>query len=339
MAQLTILMPAFNAASYIAEAVDSLLQQTFQDFELWIMDDGSTDSTPKIIRSFSDARIKKFYFDQNRGRVLLINEFVKKVTTEFFTVTDADDASHPQRLQMQLNLFSKDPELLMCGTSYWAMDDKGFLFRELRLPTEHKEVYNQMPSRCQFLGATTIMRSTLINILPEFYRLYFKDNIADADLASRIVDRFKAVNVNEPLYCYRMVKSSLTRKSVTIRSLILYHAIAFLSAERRSQAEDSLMKNEPETVDTFLGELSKPYVADSSFVYRHTAFTHLYWKVMDEAWRNAFLALRANPLNGKNYFLLIYLAAKTVYYSLKDRFWSIHYKTHFGKSLLLIHGY
>jgi glycosyltransferase involved in cell wall biosynthesis len=339
MAHLTILMPAFNAAPYIREAVDSLLQQTFQDFELWIIDDGSTDSTPKIIRSFSDARIKKFYFDQNRGRVLLINEFVKKVSSEFFTVTDADDASHPQRLQMQLNLFSKDPELMMCGTSYWAMDDKGYLFRELRLPIEHKEVYNQMPSRCQFLGATTIMRSSLITCFPDFYRGYFKDNIADSDLASRIVDRFKAVNVGQPLYYYRMVRNSLTRKNVTIRSLILYHAIAFLSAERRSLGEDSLMKNEPETVDTFLGELSKPYVADSSFIYRHTAFTHLYWKVMDEAWQNGFLAWRTNPWHGKNYFLLVYLAAKTAHYFLEDRFRSIHYKTHFGKPLLLIHEY
>jgi len=337
MAQLTILMPAFNAALYIHEAVDSLLQQTFQDFELWIMDDGSTDSTPQIIQSFSDVRIKKFYFDQNRGRVLLINEFVKKVSTEFFTVTDADDVSHPQRLQMQMNLFSKDPELMMCGTSYWAMDDQGYLFRELFLPTEYKEVYEQMPSRCQFLGATTIMRSTLINILPEFYRLYFKDNIADADLASRIVDRFKAVNVSEPVYYYRMVKSSLTRRRVTIRSLNLYQAVAFLSAERRSQAEDSLMKNEPETVDKLLGEISKAYVADPSFLFRHTAFTHLYWKVIDEAWRNTFLAVRTNPLHGKNYFLLIYLAAKTVYYLFEDRFWSIHYKTHFSKPLLLVH--
>ncbi len=339
MARLTILMPTFNAAPYVGQAVDSLLQQTFRDFELWIIDDGSTDNTRQIIQSLSDARIKKYYLNENRGRVLLINEFVKKVSTDFFTITDADDVSHPHRLQMQMDLLHKDEELMMCGTSYWAMDEKGFLFRELLLPTEYADVSNQMPSRCQFLGATTIMRSTVITSFPEFYRLYFKDNLADADLASRIVDRFKAVNVNKPLYGYRMVKTSLTRKSVTIRSLILYQAVAFLSAERRSNGADSLVKNEPQTVDKFLDEISKPYVADPSFVFRHAAFTHLYWKVIDEAWRNAFLALRANPLNGKNYFLLVYLAAKTVYYSLKDRFWSIHYKTHFGKSLLLIHEY
>jgi glycosyltransferase involved in cell wall biosynthesis len=337
MAQLTILMPAFNAGLYIVEAIDSLLNQTFQDFELWIMDDGSTDNTRQIMGAFSDIRIKKFYFQQNRGRVLLINEFVKKVTTEFFTVTDADDISHPQRLQLQMELLKKDAELMMCGTSYAAMDDKGFLFRELRLPTDYKEVYEQMYSRCQFLGATTVMRSSLIASFPEFYRLYFKDNIADSDLASRIVDRFKAVNISASLYYYRMLKTSLTRKSVTVRSLNLYQAVAFLSAQRRSAGEDSLMRNEPKAVDKFLSEISKEYDADPSFVFRHSAFTHLYWKVIDEAWRNAFLAWRTNPLHAKNYFLLIYIAAKTIFYFLTDRLMAVHYKTHFNKPLLLVH--
>ncbi len=333
MPQLTILMPAFNAALYLVEAVDSLLNQTFQDFELWIMDDGSKDNTPQIIQSFSDVRIKKFYLEHNRGRVLLINEFIKKVSTEFFTVTDADDVSHPQRFQLQMELFKNDAELMMCGTSYAAMDDKGFLFRELRLPTDYKEVYEQMHHRCQFLGASTIMRSSLITSFPEFYRLYFKDNIADADLASRIVDRFKAVNISSSLYYYRMVKTSLTRKSVTVRSLNLYQAVAFLSAQRRSTGEDSLMRSEPEAVDKFLSKISKEYDADPSFVFRHAAFTQLYWKVTDEGWRNTFLAWRTNPLHAKNYFLLIYIAVKTMYYFFADRLKAMHYKTHFGKAV------
>ena len=332
MPQLTILMPAFNAALHIVEAVDSLLNQTFQDFELWIIDDGSTDSTRQIMESFSDIHVKNFHFQQNRGRVLLINEFVKKVTTEFFTVTDADDISHPQRLQLQMELLKKDAELMMCGTSYAAMDDKGFLFRELHLPTDYKEVYEQMHSRSQFLGATTVMRSSLITSFPEFYRLYFKDNIADADLASRIVDRFKAVNLSASLYYYRMLKTSLTRKSVTVRSLNLYQAVAFLSAQRRSIGEDSLMRNEPEAVDKFLTEISKEYDADPSFVFRHAAFTHLYWKVIDEAWRNAFFAWQANPLHAKNYFLLIYITNKSGFYLFKDMFGKKHYKTHFYES-------
>ncbi len=333
---LTILMPAYNVAPYLTEAVDSLLNQTFNDFELWIIDDGSTDDTRKIMESFSDPRIKRFFFNENRGIVLVVNEFVKKINSDFFTITGADDISHPHRLQLQIDLLKNDQELMMCGTSYAAIDEKGFLFRELRLPNSYTEVYKQMPARCQFLGGTTIMRSSLINYFPEFYRLYFKDNIADSDLASRIVDRFKAFNLSPSLYYYRIVRTSLSRRNVTVRLLNLYKVVAFLSQQRRKSGEDSLMKGEPEKVDRFLSEISKEYNDDPSFVFRHTAFTHMYWKVIDGAWRNAFKALHTNPFHAKNYFLFVYLAMKSCFYFFPDRFSRMHYKTHFDKPLVNI---
>ena len=63
MAQLTLLMPVYNAAPFLREAVDSLLQQTFTDFELWLIDDGSTDTSRAIMQSCTDARIRFFWFD------------------------------------------------------------------------------------------------------------------------------------------------------------------------------------------------------------------------------------------------------------------------------------
>ncbi len=326
-------MPAYNVAPYLTEAVDSLLNQTFEEFELWIIDDGSTDTTRDVIKSFLDTRIKGFFSDENRGIVIVVNEFVKKINSEFFTVTGADDISHPKRLQLQIELLRNDQELMMCGTSYAAVTEKGFMFRELRLPTDYIEVYKKMPLQCQFLGGTTIMRSSLIDDFPEFYRLYFKDNIADSDLASRIVDRFKAINLAPSLYYYRIVRTSLSRKNVTVRFLNLYKVVALLSAQRRSSGEDSLMKSEPEKVDKFLVEISKEYMDDPSFVFRHTAFTHLYWKVLDGAWRNAFNALQTNPFHGKNYFLFVYLAVKSGYYFFSDRFFRMHYTEHFSKPL------
>ena len=118
-------MPAYNAAPFIKEAVDSLLNQTFTDFELWIVDDGSTDSTKEWIESFNDHRIKKIFYTENRGRVVVCNEVAKEITTEFFTITDADDVSHPTRFQKQMDLLISKPELMMCGTSFMAMDERG----------------------------------------------------------------------------------------------------------------------------------------------------------------------------------------------------------------------
>ena len=325
MAQLTIIMPAYNAAPFIKEAVDSLLNQTFTDFELWIVDDGSTDSTKEMIASFDELRIKKIFYTENRGRVMVCNEVAKQITSEFFTITDADDVSHPTRLQKQLDLLISKPELMMCGTSFMAMDEKGYKFLELLLPTEQKEIYEQMPNRSQFLGATTIMRSSVLKYFPELYRLYFKDNIADADLASRIVDQFQTANVLEPLYYYRIVSSSLSRKNTSIRFLNLYKLISFLSNERRTSGEDSLQQNKPEVVDQFLLTLSKPYLEDHSLLHRQTAFTHLYWQKRQLAWQSALAAWRANPLHWKNYFLLGYVVTKGSYYLLLDLVGREHY--------------
>lgn len=318
-------MPAYNAAPFIKEAVDSLLNQTFTDFELWIIDDGSTDSTKEMIASFADFRIKKIFYTENIGRVAVCNEVVKQIISEFFTITDADDVSHSTRLQKQMDLLISKPELMMCGTSFIAMDEKGYKFLELLLPTEQKEIYEQMPNRSQFLGATTIMRSSVLKYFPELYRLYFKDNIADADLASRIVDQFQTTNVLEPLYYYRMVSNSLSRKNTSIRFLNLYKLISFLSNERRTSGEDSLQRNKPEVVDQFLLTLSKSYLEDHSLLHRQTAFTHLYWQKTKLAWRSSVAAWCGNPLHWKNYFLLGYVVTKGSYYLLLDLVGRAHY--------------
>lgn len=99
MPQLTLIMPAFNAAPFIEEAIESLLHQTFTDFELWLADDGSTDATRAKMNLFQDSRIKRFYFNENRGRVVRMNEMVPLVETDYVGITDADDVSHPSRLQ------------------------------------------------------------------------------------------------------------------------------------------------------------------------------------------------------------------------------------------------
>ena len=122
MPRLTILMPAFNAAPYIEEAIKSLLLQSFSDFELWIINDASTDETYGIVKSFQDPRIKIINNEINQGRVRTINRLVKEIQSPYFTVTDADDASHPRRLEKQVELLERDPNLMMCGTSFWAMD-------------------------------------------------------------------------------------------------------------------------------------------------------------------------------------------------------------------------
>jgi len=329
VASLTLLMPVYNAAPYLREAVDSLLAQTYTDFELWLIDDGSTDASRAIMQSYTDSRIRFFGFDHNRGRVAVVNEVVAQVSTPFFSITDADDASHPQRLQKQIEILLNDQSVMLCGTGYVAMNAAGKIFQNVLLPQHHELIYEQMPQHAQVHGPTTIMRSALLKEFTPLYRDYFKDHIADADLASRVVDRYRAANVPEALYAYRIVGTSNSRKNVSIRFLHLYKVIAFLSDQRRRSGSDSLEQNRVEEVDAHLNKIAEPYFRDASLHHRHAAFYHLYWHTLAKAWLSGWQAWRLKPYHPKNNFLLFYLVTKSVVYLFNDRWVNPHYTTYF----------
>jgi glycosyltransferase involved in cell wall biosynthesis len=114
---ISIVMPVWNAASYLREALDSILQQTFRDFELVAVDDGSTDDSVAIINSYNDPRIR--LIEQGRkGFVTAVNRGVAEAKSDWIARHDADDLSHPNRLQAQWNLIQAKPDAILayCGT-------------------------------------------------------------------------------------------------------------------------------------------------------------------------------------------------------------------------------
>ncbi len=326
MPRLTIIMPAYNAALFIGEAIQSLLNQTFRDFELWIVDDGSTDSTRERIELVTDNRIKKIYHTNNRGRVAVVNEVIRYVTTEFVTITDADDASHCTRLQKQIDLLDQQPEIMMCGTSYYAMNEQGFLLRPIILSEDYKVIFDRSLQQPQFHGPTTIMRTEAIKQLPEFYRTYFKDNRADVDLAARLVDKFKAINLPEPLYYYRIVTNSLSRRNYSVRFAMLDQLISFLSQQRRTIGTDSLTINNREALTQLEAKISAEYEANPTRIYQRAVFYHLYWKAFGLAIVSGWQAFKTKPLHLKNIFLLLYVLTMSCLNRLKLAVNKTHYK-------------
>ncbi len=326
MTRLTIIMPAYNADLYISEAIHSLLDQTFRDFELWIVDDGSTDSTRNQIELFADDRIKKFYHPNNRGRVAVVNELIEKVVTEFITITDADDVSHPTRFAKQIDLLDRLPEIVMCGTSYYAMDERGFLLRPVILSADYETIYVQSLIKPQFHGPTTIMRTEIIKRLPEFYRTYFKDNRADADLAARLVELHTVMNLPEPLYYYRIVSNSLSRRNYSVRFAILDQLIAFLSRQRRTTGTDSLTTKNVEPLTQLEAQISAGYATNPARIYQQAAFYHLYWKAFDLSFINSWQAFKIKPFHLKSIFLLLYVLTMSCFHRFARSIMQTHYK-------------
>lgn len=114
--EITVLMPVKNGAKYIEEAIDSVLRQSFTDFELLIMDDGSIDNTVERVQKYTDPRIRLekceagFIENLNRGLILARARYIARM--------DADDIMHTERLRIQLKRMKRNPEITVCGT--WA---------------------------------------------------------------------------------------------------------------------------------------------------------------------------------------------------------------------------
>ena len=123
MPEITILMPVRNGEKYIKESIDSILKQTFTDFELLIMDDGSTDRTVERIERYTDERIRlirrkhNFIRDLNEGLELALGAYIARM--------DADDIMHTERLRIQLKRMKKNPNITVCGTWAKIFSDKG----------------------------------------------------------------------------------------------------------------------------------------------------------------------------------------------------------------------
>src|SRR5690242_1454586 len=107
---LTVLMPVYNAERFLREAIDSILAQSLQQFEFLIIDDGSTDSSVDIIRSYTDSRIRFIQNERNLGISATLNKGIELSKTELIARMDADDISYPTRLEKQYQYFLTHPD-------------------------------------------------------------------------------------------------------------------------------------------------------------------------------------------------------------------------------------
>jgi len=136
--KVSVLMPVLNAGKFFREALDSVLAQTYTDWELLVADDGSTDGSPDVLRSYDDPRIRTVPNPGHLGYLRSINRLFGMATGEFITFQDADDFCHPERFRKQVEALENDPDLGLCGTFIDVVYNRQRLHSALRYlaPTE-----------------------------------------------------------------------------------------------------------------------------------------------------------------------------------------------------------
>ncbi|MDT3428365.1 glycosyltransferase involved in cell wall biosynthesis [Paenibacillus forsythiae] len=121
MANLSVLMPVYNASCFLEHAVESILQQSYTDFELIVINDGSTDNSLEILERYSDPRIKLIHNGTNSGIVSSLNCGLNAASGAYIARMDADDYSLPDRFKAQIQFMDLHPEIGVCGTQYRIM--------------------------------------------------------------------------------------------------------------------------------------------------------------------------------------------------------------------------
>jgi glycosyltransferase involved in cell wall biosynthesis len=154
--KVTVLMPAYNTEDYIAEAITSILAQTFTDFEFIIVNDGSTDNTEKIIRSFKDPRIVLIQ-QPNGGVSNALNTGLKNARGKYIARFDADDICLKDRLEVQYQFMVSNPDYVLVGSDADYIDVHGdFIFSPKHKAYENEEIKQLPPSICPFSHVTVM---------------------------------------------------------------------------------------------------------------------------------------------------------------------------------------
>lgn len=204
---ISVLMPAYNAADYIREAIDSILTQTFTDFEFVIINDGSTDTTEEIILSYSDERIKYYANESNMGIVKTLNRGIDLCQGKYIARMDADDVSLPDRLEKQVHRLEANPQIVACGTLYAIYGDQRQT--PVDVATDVQDIRYDMAIYCQFAHSMVMMRKDVLNINQLQYREEYKC-AEDYKLWTELLKYGDMVNLPEVLGCIRQCEEGIS---------------------------------------------------------------------------------------------------------------------------------
>jgi glycosyltransferase involved in cell wall biosynthesis len=205
-------MPAYNAELYISEAIESILSQSFKDFEFIIINDGSTDRTEELILSYNDSRIRYVKNQNNIKLVASLNKGIKLAKGEFLTRMDADDISLPDRLITQVNFMLDNPTIDISGGQ---MDIFGTHEGKSNYPLTHEECLLCLLDQPSFSNNLFIIKTEKVIA----HNLFFDLNYLHAEDYKFYTDALKVLrgaNITQTLTKYRQHDNSVTAKYFNI---------------------------------------------------------------------------------------------------------------------------
>ena len=208
MSKITVLMPVYNGEKYLHEAIDSILNQTFTDFEFLIIDDGSTDNSLKIIDSYQDFRIKTIKSDINKGLVYSLNKGLEIAKGEYIARMDCDDISLPIRLEKQIQFLNINSNVGIVGTWVQIINSQTKTETMWQYPSQDFAIRWELLFRTPFAHPSVMFRKDLVLSINGYDGSM--TNVEDYDLWWRLSKITLLANLSEVLLLYRQHNNSVT---------------------------------------------------------------------------------------------------------------------------------
>jgi glycosyltransferase involved in cell wall biosynthesis len=323
--KISILIPAYNCAKFIRQCLSSILNQTYSNFEILISDDGSTDNTRAIIDGIDDKRIRRFHNNKNLGKNFICNSLFQNVKGDYVSVHDADDFSHPKRFEMLLQFMELNTDYVMCGSSYYSVDEDGInVIERNKMETSATIIKHNIRNESQFHGPTLLFKRDIVPLVGGLYR-YFTFG-EDIDFTMRVVEKYKTCNLPQLLYFYRICSNSIT-KSVTNFSLeraVTNKLRYFLADQRKLQGHDCLMLGDNKEIEIekrrLISELDNYQVIEDSVAYL------LHYSMHKQAIMLCIKSFYSNVRIMKIFGLILYTFRKTFLFFAKKSLGFINYE-------------
>ncbi|MHB8753369.1 MAG: glycosyltransferase [Candidatus Acidiferrales bacterium] len=234
--RLCVVMSVFNGQAFLAEAIESILNQTFRDFEFIIIDDGSTDKTAEILSVYArdDARIRVIHHE-NKGRTASLNIGISVAKGDYIARMDADDIALPDRFQQQIDFLERYAEIGLLGGAIDLIEDTGRVLRTVQPPVEDSEIKSMMLHSNPMWHPSVVMRKD-VAVAAGGYRKAFKES-EDYDLFLRIGERSQLANLANPVLQYRVHAKQVSVRNMRHQVECLLAARAAASLRKRGRPD------------------------------------------------------------------------------------------------------
>ena len=309
--KVSIVTPAYNCEQYVAESIDSILRQTYEDWELIIGDDGSTDNTKNVIDSYKDTRIRTYHVDKNSGYLRMFNHLLAQTKGDFIMSHDADDISMPNRIAAQLGVFSKFPTVGVCGTNgeLFGMGNETRIANTKTASGIVAPDYTVLP----FFPATVMYRRDVYEAVGGFHPFFDRLSSMDQYWLYLMSEKFPIYYLAESLYSARMHATSNHRtvSLADIKKLASWDIYKMLRRQREETGTDVLEQGDMAAMDKFVEDLknNRQWLSEK---YREYSAIRSDVGDSSSAMRLGLQAIWKWPWRADNYRTLLYAIRKRI---------------------------